>query len=116
LERDVQEEWQFVKLHLRQKVKFTPKLLIQGADPLREAGVAGCGIIRIVAWSIEDELRTGKLVPVLPDWECTGVPSMMAIYRKTQPMLPQISVFVRYLAQAFQRYNIPFKSEAHGRD
>ena len=79
--------------------------MIQGIDGLREAGVAGCGIIRMVGWNVEDELRSRKLVRILSDWECTGTPPTVAIYRKTQPMLPQISVFVRHLADAFQRYN-----------
>jgi DNA-binding transcriptional LysR family regulator len=109
LERDVQVEWQFVKSQVRQKVKFVPTLLVHGVDALREACIAGCGIIRLNAWNVEDELHSGKLVRVLPDWECPGAPPMVAIYRKTRPMLPQVSVIVRYLAEAFQRYNLPSK-------
>jgi len=67
LERDLQDEWPFVKSQVRQKVKFVSKLLLQGVDALREAGVAGCGIIRLSAWNIEDDLRSRKLVRVLPD-------------------------------------------------
>jgi LysR family transcriptional regulator, regulator for bpeEF and oprC len=58
LERDLQDEWSFVKSQVRQKVKFVPKLLLQGVDALREAGVAGCGIIvtganfRATAWGL----------------------------------------------------------------
>jgi len=105
LERDIHDEWQFAKSHVRQKVRFSPKLMIQGIDGLREASVAGCGIIRVVGWNVEDELRSRKLVRILSDWECTGTPPTIALYRKTQPMLSQISVFVRHLADAFQGYN-----------
>jgi LysR family transcriptional regulator for bpeEF and oprC len=101
LERDLQVEWQFAKSQARHRVKFVPKLLVQGVDALREAGIAGCGIIRLNAWNIEDELRAGKLVRVLPGWECPGAPPMVAIYRKTRPMQMQVSVMVRYLAEAF---------------
>jgi len=107
MERDVQDEWPFVKSQVRQKVKFVPKLLLQGADAHREAGVAGCGIIRISAWNIEDELRSRKLVHVLPDWECTGATPLVAIYRKTRPMPPQLSAFVGYLSEAFRHHNLP---------
>jgi LysR family transcriptional regulator for bpeEF and oprC len=106
VERDIQNEWQFANSRVRQKIKFVPRLLVQGTEALREAGVAGCGIIRSLACHIEDELRSGQLVPVLADWECIGAPPMVAIYRKTKPMPPQISVFVKYLAQAFRRYNL----------
>jgi len=104
LELDIADEWQFAKSHLRQKVKFDPKLRIQGIDALCEAGIAGCGIIRLLAANVEDELRSRKLVPVIPDWECTGGTPMLAIYRKTRPMLPQVSVFVRYLTEAFRHH------------
>jgi LysR family transcriptional regulator, regulator for bpeEF and oprC len=105
LERDIHEEWQFAKSHVRQKVRFAPKLMIQGIDGLRDASVAGCGIIRMVAWNVEDEIRSGKLVRILSDWECAGTPTTIAVYRKTRPMLPQVSVVVRHLAEEFQRYN-----------
>jgi hypothetical protein len=43
---------------------------------------------------------------VLPNWECTGAPPMIAIYRKTRPMIPQVSVFVQHLANALRRYDL----------
>jgi len=104
---DVRNEWHFVKSQVRQKVQVVPSLRIQGTDPIREAGVAGCGIIRLTADIIEDELRAGTLVPVLPDWDCTGAGPMFAIFRKTRPMPPQITAFVQHLAEAFRRYNVP---------
>jgi len=107
LERDIQDEWLFVKSSLRQKIKFVPKLLVHGAEAVREAGLANCGIIRTLAGGVEDELRSRKLVRVLADWECSGAPPYMAIYRKSRPMPPQIDVFVRYLADAFRRYDQP---------
>jgi DNA-binding transcriptional LysR family regulator len=112
LERDVQDEWDFVRAHERQKARVVPRLLVQGADALREAGVAGCGIIRINACHVEDELRSRQLIPILADWECTGSPPFVAIYRKTRPMPQQVSVFVMHLAEAFQCYNSPSKSPA----
>jgi len=106
LSGDVRNEWHFVKMQVRQKVKVVPRLLVQATDPIREAGVAGCGIVRLTADIIEHELRSGTLVPVLQDWECPGARPLVAIYRKTRPMLPQVTVFVQHLAEAFRRYNV----------
>jgi LysR family transcriptional regulator for bpeEF and oprC len=105
MEHDILDEWHFVKSQMRQRIKVAPKLLVHGMEALREAALAGCGIIRPLACHIEDELRRRKLVPVLPDWECTGASPMVAIYRKTQPAIPQVSLFVNHLIKAFQRYN-----------
>ena len=104
-DHDVQAEWQFVKGQQRKNVKFVPKLLVQGADGYREAGAAGCGIVRLLACNIEDEIQSGKLQPVLTDWGSTWSPPIVAIYQNTKPMPAQVSCFVRYLAESFKCYD-----------
>jgi LysR family transcriptional regulator for bpeEF and oprC len=104
LERDVQDEWQFAGSAAREKIKFAPTLTAHG-DELREAALAGCGIVRLLACHVEDEMRSGALVRVLADWECLGGLPIVAIYRKTRPTLSPVNAFVGHLAQAFRRYN-----------
>jgi LysR family transcriptional regulator, regulator for bpeEF and oprC len=106
LEHDVQNEWQFVRSGARHRIRFVPKLLVQG-DAMREAGVAGCGIIRLLACHVQDEFRSGSLVRVLADWSLTGGPPIVALYRKTKPTLPRVSAFVQHLIEAFRPYNGP---------
>src|ERR1044072_6873849 len=103
LERDVQDEWHFAKSGARQQITFAPTLTAHG-DELREAALAGCGIVRLLACHVEDEIRSGALVPVLPDWEYLGGLPIVAIYRKTRPALSPVNAFVGHLAQAFRRY------------
>jgi LysR family transcriptional regulator, regulator for bpeEF and oprC len=105
LDRDIQDEWQFAKLEVRQKVKFTPNLLVQGEDTLREAGTAGCGVIRIGSASVETETRSRRLVQILSDWECVGGPPLLAVFRKTRPVPPLIRLFVRHMVEVFRGYN-----------
>src|SRR5258706_550487 len=78
---------------------------VQGVDALREACLAGHGLIRTRTCNVDDELRMRKLVPVLSDWTCVGSVTMVAIYRKTRPMLPQVNVFVRDLVEALRHYD-----------
>ena len=104
LERDVQDEWQFVKQGRREKLKFTAKLIADG-EALREAALAGCGVIRVLAWEIADELQKGELVQLLPDWECFGGLPIVAIYRKAEPTLSRINTLVRHLAHQFKPHD-----------
>lgn len=104
LEHDFANEWRFAKSNERQKIRFVPRLRIQGIDAVCEAAIAGCGIARMLAVNIEDELRSSLLMPVLSDWECTGAPPILAIYRKTRPAVPQVGAIIRYLADAFRHY------------
>jgi DNA-binding transcriptional LysR family regulator len=103
LERDVHDEWLFVKKGLRQKIKFVPTLTAHG-DELREAALAGCGIVRLLACHVEDELLNGTLAQVLPDWECLGGLPIIAIYRKSRLRHSPITALSNHLARAFRRY------------
>lgn len=105
LERDVQDEWPFTKVGVVEKVKFFPKLLVQG-EALREVALAGCGIIRLLACHVQDELRSGDLVQVLSDWNCGSGPPIVALYRNAKQTRPRVSAFVQHLVQAFRPYNV----------
>jgi LysR family transcriptional regulator for bpeEF and oprC len=106
MERDVQNLWHFTKSNVRQRVRIAPKLLVQSSDGLREAALAGCGVVRLLACHVHDELRSGALVPILPDWECSGGPPIVAIYRKTKPMSTDLVAFIDHLADVFGHYDL----------
>lgn len=95
-------EWQFAKGDRRERIKFTPSLTAYGEE-LREAALAGCGIVRLLECHVQGELRSGALVQLLPDWECLGGLPIVAIYRKQRPTLSRVSAFVRHLSETFQR-------------
>lgn len=103
LERDVHDEWQFARGGVREKIRFDSKLTAHG-DELREAALAGCGIVRLLACHVEDELQSGALSLVLSDWECLGGLPIVAIYRKTKPRLSPTNAFVNHLSRSFRRY------------
>jgi DNA-binding transcriptional LysR family regulator len=104
LERDVQDEWQFVKTPKREKIKFSPKLIADG-EALREAALAGCGVIRVCAWEIADQLQSGTLLPLLPDWQCLGGLPIVAIYRKTRPTQHRIHALLQHLTEEFRPHD-----------
>lgn len=104
LERDVQDEWQFSKPSRRERIKVAPTIIADG-EALREGALAGCGIVRVLACNVDDELRSGALSRLLPDWVCGGGLPIVAIYRKTRPALPRINALLQHLAQAFRRYD-----------
>lgn len=100
MERDVHDEWIFVKDAARERVKFEPGLTAYGEE-LREAALAGCGIVRLLECHVDDELRSGKLIRLLPDWRCLGDLPILAIYRKQRPTLLRVNAFVKHLASSF---------------
>jgi len=99
VERDVHDEWQFAERGARERIKFTSRLTAHG-DDLREVALAGCGLVRLLGCHVEDELRSGALVQVLPDWECLGGLPIVAIYRKARSTLSPVNAFGSPLARA----------------
>ena len=104
LERDVQDEWQFVRQTRREKIKFTPRLIADG-EALREAALAGCGVIRVLAWEIADQLRSGALLQLLPDWDCLGGLPVVAIYRKSRATQSRINTLLQHLVREFRPHD-----------
>jgi len=104
LERDVQDEWQFVRHNKREKIKFTPKLIADG-EALREAALSGCGVVRVLAWEIADQLRSGSLLQLLPDWDCLGGLPIVAIYRKSRPTQSRINAMLQHFTRELRPYD-----------
>ena len=101
LEHDVQDEWQLAKSNQREKIKIVPQLIADG-EALREAARTGCGIVRVLACNVDEELRSGALLRVLPDWDLGNLP-IVAVYRKTPATHARITAFLRHLSEAFAR-------------
>jgi DNA-binding transcriptional LysR family regulator len=93
--------WQFVRDRKTQDVKIDPWLTSDNAEMLRQAAVGGLGITLLATFIAAPDLRSGRLVPVLPDWQ----PAQSAIYAiyPNAPFLPQkVRVFVDYIAEKFR--------------
>lgn len=81
-------------------LRVSPVLLAEGVTSVREAVRAGLGIAVLPNWLIEDDLRSGALVPVLPRWRPKSV--LVHVVYAGQRVLPArvgafIDFAVRYL-------------------
>ena len=57
------------------------------------------------AWEIADQLRSGALLQLLPDWECLGGLPIVAIYRKTRSTQSRINALLQHLTKEFRPYD-----------
>ncbi len=67
---------------------------------LREAAVAGLGIVMIPRWMVGDELNDGKLTPVLENFalEPPSTP-VHAVFAHNRHLAPKVRAFVDFLAE-----------------
>lgn len=99
----------FTREHLSQRftrgqesemVQIEPALLSTEGRVLCEAALAGGGILFQPTYTIHDDVTSGRLVPVMVDWELAPVVVNLAYHtRKLQPA--KIRVFTDYLLEQF---------------
>lgn len=82
-------------------VQVPGDLRSDNGDALRAWSVAGLGISLRETWDVADELGSGALVHVLPDWAEPATP-IQIVRAQRAPVPRRISTFVNFLAEQWQ--------------
>lgn len=83
-------------------IRHQPRLVTDDMIALRRAALAGVGIVQLPALMVNDDLRTGALRRVLPDW--APKPHIVhAVYPSKRGLLPAVRALLDYLGQRFQQ-------------
>lgn len=95
-------EWTFHDSSGRvQTVPVSGPLIASFGDLIRDAGIAGLGIIRQPTFIIGEAVRSGKLLQVLPQYRLEHDPVIYAVYPHRRHLLPKVRAFVDHLADTF---------------
>ena len=78
-------------------VPLTPRLLSDDMIALKQAAIAGLGVVALPGYVCREEVRSGALRRVLPAW-LAGNSTFTALVAYRQGLLPSVRVFVDYLA------------------
>ncbi len=76
-------------------------LVTNSSEVIREAVIAGAGIALRSTWDIGPELKNGKLVQVLPQWEGSKHLAVSALYPSRQFLPAKVRLFVDFLAELY---------------
>lgn len=97
----LQNIWPLRKGRREKSVAISGTLCSDSGDVLHAWCLAGLGISLRETWDIHEELRDGRLVRVLPEWEAT--PSNISIVRaRREPVPRRLAVFGDFLLQRWQ--------------
>jgi DNA-binding transcriptional LysR family regulator len=77
------------------------------APMLRELGLRGVGIIRVADFVASEDIRTGALVQLLPDFTHEPRQPIFAVYQRQPEQSLRIRTFVDFLHQKFS--NSPWR-------
>ncbi|SKA90362.1 DNA-binding transcriptional regulator, LysR family [Prosthecobacter debontii] len=81
---------------------FTPVFTSEGVTSLREAARCALGLTLLPTWLIEDDLRAGTLVRVLPQWKVADLP-VHVIYAGHRLLPLRVSAFIDYAVKHLSR-------------
>jgi DNA-binding transcriptional LysR family regulator len=76
---------------------LTPRLLSDDMIALKQAAIAGLGVVALPGYVCREDVRSGALRRVLPTW-LAGDSTFTALIPYRQGLLPSVRVFVDYLA------------------
>jgi DNA-binding transcriptional LysR family regulator len=83
-------------------VPLAPRLLSDDMIGLKQAAIAGLGVVALPGYVCRDEVRSGTLRRVLPTW-LAGDSTITALIPYRQGLLPSVRVFLDHLAAEFPK-------------
>ncbi|VFR85243.1 Transcriptional regulator, LysR family [plant metagenome] len=97
----LQNTWPLRKGRREKPVTVSGTLCSDSGDVLHAWCLAGLGISLRETWDIHEELRDGRLVRVLPEWE--AAPSKISIVRaRREPVPRRLTAFSDFLLERWQ--------------
>lgn len=81
-------------------VRINGVLCSNNGDVLREAALSGLGVVLLPTFMVGDELRSGRLVPLLPDHHAPPLQLHM-IYPPNRHLSNRIRLLVKYVQERF---------------
>ena len=82
-------------------IELPATVSVNGAESFVAAAKLGLGLIQVPRYHIEDDLRRGTLVPVLPGNPPSPTPVSL-LYPRSRQLSPRIRVFIDWLAREFR--------------
>ena len=90
--------WPMSRGDTRVLMPVAPRLELNDGWALRLAALEGAGICQLPGFIVGEDIRQGRLVPVLGDWQAGQVP-LHAVYPDNRLIAQRVKAFVAFLAR-----------------
>ena len=81
-------------------MSFVPRLVANNGEALRQAALAGLGILMQPEVLLSDDIRQKRLVRILPAWSPPTRP-MHVVYMKDRNATPKLQCFIDFVVGRF---------------
>ena len=95
-------QWLLQRGDERARVQVQGTLAINSFIAMRRAALHGLGMAKLPRYLVDDELRNGRLVELLPDWQLPGTPVSL-VYPSREHLPQRARVFRDFVVAWFER-------------
>lgn len=92
--------WRMSRDGKEQIVHFTPRLRANNGEALRQAALAGVGIVQQPEMLLADDIAAKRLTRLLPAWTLREHP-MQLVYVKDRQATPKLQAFIEFVLSQF---------------
>jgi DNA-binding transcriptional LysR family regulator len=94
-------KWEFVLADGPRTVEVSGRFEADNAIALHEAALAGLGLFRAATFVVGDDIKAGRLVQVLQEFEISGDPGIFVVWPHNRNLSAKVRAFVDTLVDAF---------------
>ena len=94
--------WIFTKNKREERVKVKGRLKTNNAGAIRTAMLGGMGIGAVSSFLVGDDIKTGRLEHLLPDYDC-GSAGIYAVYQNRHYQQARVRLFIDFIATQIKR-------------
>lgn len=95
-------QWSFSKSGADASVRVKGPLRSNNGEVLSHAAIEGLGVIRASELEVLAEIKSGRLVVLLPDYDVSTNAAVWALYPSAKHVLPRMRVLLDFLAAWFR--------------
>lgn len=94
--------WHFIDQYQRRiDIKIDGKFICNSGEGIRQAALAGLGISNHSMWHVADDLKTGQLIEVLPNFQVQAT-QIYAVIPNRKLIPHKVNVFIHFVKQYFE--------------
>lgn len=104
------DTWNFIDQHGEtQQLNVSGYFISNSGEGIRQASLSGLGISNHSIWHVADDLKSGKLVQILPDHQVEPT-TIYAVFPHRKFIPPKTHLFLEYLLGYFQQHYLWYKN------
>jgi DNA-binding transcriptional LysR family regulator len=92
----------FARDGAEQTIPISPILISEGLTSVREATRAGLGVAVLPDWLIDEDVRSKRLVRLLPRWKTPDVP-LHVVYAAQRPLPARMNAFIDFAVASMSK-------------